>query len=108
LPPRLYFNYAESLYVTFLLRGGIILLFVYLGLMASLALRARRIARGDDSEQRVVARVVLAAVPLLMVIDIIATYFLDSGPAPLLWVTAGLMGTAAAATRSSWPARRSV
>jgi hypothetical protein len=108
LPPRLYFNYAESLYVTFLLRGGIILLFVYLGLMAALALRARRIARCDDSEQRVVARVVLAAVPLLMVIDIIATYFLDSGPAPLLWVTAGLMGTAAAATRSSWPARRSV
>lgn len=105
LPPRLYFNYAESLYVTFLLRGGIILLFVYLGLMASLAIRARRIARGDDPEQRIVARVVLAAVPLLMVIDTIATYFLDSGPAPLLWVTAGLMGAAAtAAHRSSSPA----
>jgi hypothetical protein len=107
LPPGLFFNYAESLYVTFLLRGGIILLLVYFALMVGLALRARLVARGGDSEQRIVARVVLAAVPLLMVIDIIATYFLDSGPAPLLWVAAGLMGTAATAARSSRPSATS-
>jgi hypothetical protein len=91
LPPHLYFHYAESLYVTLLLRGGVPLLLIYLGLMTSLALRARDVSRSAEQERRIVGRVVLAAVPLMMTIDTIATYFLDSGPAPLLWALAGLM-----------------
>jgi uncharacterized membrane protein len=61
--------------------------------MVALAMRARGAVRSEGLERRVVGRVVLAAVPLLMLIDVIATYFLDSGPAPLLWVLAGLMAT---------------
>jgi O-antigen ligase len=93
LPPRLFFGYAESLYVTLLLRGGVLLLLSYFAVMVALAMRARGAVRSEGLERRVVGRVVLAAVPLLMLIDVIATYFLDSGPAPLLWVLAGLMAT---------------
>ena len=99
LPPRLFFGYQESLYITFLLRGGIILLFFYLALMASFAIRARRIARSPDPEKSSVARAVFAAVVLLLVIDTIATYFVDSGPAPMLWTLAGLMGADVARQR---------
>lgn len=91
LPPRLYFQYAESLYVTFLLRGGLPLLLVYLALMGLLLLRARQAASAAEVERSVVGRVVFASVILLLVIDVIATYFLDSGPAPLLWALAGLL-----------------
>jgi hypothetical protein len=96
-PPGLYFHFAESLYVTLLLRGGLVLLLTYLAVMGTLALRARSTLSTDEIERRVVGRALLVAVPLLMLIDIIETYFLDSGPAPLLWVLVGLMGAEAAA-----------
>lgn len=109
LPPRLYFQFAESLYVTLLLRGGLLLLLTYFGLMGALAARARRASRDVETERHVVGRVVLVTVPLLMLIDIIATYFLDSGPAPLLWVLAGLMGAEAVSERTeSWSWRASL
>jgi hypothetical protein len=104
LPPNhLYFAYAESLYVTLLLRGGLPLLVAYLALMIALAVRARRAALGDEMERRMIGRVVFASVPLLMVIDLIATYFLDSGPAPLLWTLAGLMGVGSVARAMAHP-----
>ena len=92
LPPHLFFGYAESLYITFLLRGGVILLLFYVLLMGALAFRSRRITHVDDVCRRAVARALFAAVLLLLAIDTIATYFVDSGPAPLLWTLAGLMG----------------
>ena len=104
LPPtHSYFDYAESLYVTLLLRGGLPLLLAYFSLMIALAVRARRAALGGEMERRIVGRVVFASVPLLMVIDLIATYFLDSGPAPLLWTLAGLMGAGSAARAMARP-----
>ena len=100
LPSGIYFDFAESLYVTLLLRGGLLLLLTYLAVMGTLALRARDATRADDVERRVVGRAVLVTVPLLMLIDVIETYFLDSGPAPVLWVLVGLMGAGAASVRS--------
>jgi hypothetical protein len=64
--------------------------------MVSLLLRARGATRADETERRVIGRVVYASVPVLMLIDVIATYFLDSGPAPLLWALAGLLSYEAA------------
>jgi hypothetical protein len=101
LPPRLFFGYQESVYVTFLLRGGVILLLSYLALMATLALRARRETVSEQVAQRSVARAVFAGVILLLAIDTIANYFINSGPAPLLWTLAGLMGVAATSGMSS-------
>ncbi len=106
LPPGLYFDFAESLYVTLLLRGGILLLLTYLAVMGALALRARSAAHSVETERRVIGRAVLVLVPLLMLIDIIETYFLDSGPAPLLWVLVGLMGTEAVTARLGFRWRR--
>ena len=106
LPNGLYFNFAESLYVTLLLRGGILLLLTYLAVMGTLASRARSTVLAGEVERRVIGRAVLVTVPLLMLIDIIETYFLDSGPAPLLWVLVGLMGAEAASARSGVPWRR--
>jgi len=105
LPPGIYFDFAESLYVTLLLRGGILLLLTYLAVMGTLALRARGAMLAGEVERRVVGRAVLVTVPLLLLIDIIETYFLDSGPAPLLWVLVGLMGAETASARSGirWP-----
>jgi hypothetical protein len=92
LPPRLFFGFLESLYITLLLRGGLILLVVYLLLMSTLVLRAWRSTRSDETGERVVARAVFVSVILLLGIDTIATYFLDTGPAPTLWALVGLMG----------------
>ena len=92
LPPRLFFNFTESIYITFLLRGGIILLIFYLALMGALALRSRRVANSNEVGRRSVARALFAAVVLLLAIDTIANYFIDSGPAPMLWTLAGLIG----------------
>jgi len=105
LPPGIYFDFAESLYVTLLLRGGILLLLTYLAVMGTLALRARGAMLAGEVERRVVGRAVLVTVPLLVLIDIIETYFLDSGPAPLLWVLVGLMGAGTASARHGvrWP-----
>ena len=105
LPPGIYFDFAESLYVTLLLRGGILLLLTYLAVMGTLALRARGAMLAGEVERRVIGRAVLVTVPLLVLIDIIETYFLDSGPAPLLWVLVGLMGAETASARSGirWP-----
>jgi hypothetical protein len=92
LPSRLYYNFTESIYVTFLLRGGIVLMISYLALMGALALRSRRVASSDELGRRSVGRVLFAAVFLLLAIDTIANYFIDSGPAPMLWTLAGLLG----------------
>jgi hypothetical protein len=100
LPPKIRFDYAESLYITFLLRGGVVLVLFYLALMGALLLRSRRITRSDEPERRAVARAVFAAVILLLAIDTIASYFLDSGPAPLLWTLAALMGYQVTRTRA--------
>jgi hypothetical protein len=92
LPPDLYFPHTESLYVEFLMRGGVILLAVYLALTWALAAMAlRTVRRGEDPDQRVVGRVVALTVATLVPIHLIATYFIDSGPPHLLWALAGLL-----------------
>ena len=91
LPPGLYFPHSESLYVELMLRGGLPLLAVYLALMWSLARRSLATARDADPDRRVVGRVVLTLVFILAFIQLIATYFIDSGPPHLLWALAGLL-----------------
>ena len=84
--------HAESLYVTFLLRGGVILLLSYLARDGDSRRHGPLHRAVDEPERKAIGRVIFAAVFLLLVIDTIATYFIDSGPAPLLWTLAGLMG----------------
>jgi hypothetical protein len=104
LPPNLFFPYSESLYVDLMLRGGLPLLAIYVGLMWALARRARETAHGADPDRRVVGRVVFTLVVILVFIHLIASYFLDSGPPHLLWALAGMLGTDVALRRSATPA----
>jgi O-antigen ligase len=96
-PPGLFFPYAESQYVTLLLRGGLPLLACFAALFVALAMLAARARRHpDDAAQCVVGCVVLATVVVLTLIHLIQPYFTDSGVPHLLWVLAGLLAPAAA------------
>jgi hypothetical protein len=96
-PPGLFFPYAESQYVTLLLRGGLPLLACFVALfvaLAALAVSARR--RDDDPTQPVVANVVLATIVALAFIFLIQPYFTDAGVPHLVWALAGLLAPAVA------------
>ena len=92
LPSSYGFAYTESLYFTMLLRGGLILLAVFLTLMWALLIAARTAMRlAQHAEQLVVARVTVLIVVLLTLIHLIEGYFVDTGPADLIWVLAALL-----------------
>jgi O-antigen ligase len=104
LPPTIQFRYTESLYVTMLMRGGLPLLFLYVGLMAVLFMDSVR-ARGDPvPARRGAARVMAVALVLLIPMHSVETYFIFTGMATLFWITAGL-ALAGLSAPSAVPAR---
>jgi hypothetical protein len=103
LPPDARWKYTESVYVTMLLRGGVLLLGIYLAFMTTLAIRARRLVRAGPPVDVVLGSAVIAIVLVLAVTQIIATYFTTSGTPQVVWALAGLV---AAATTAQLPGRR--
>ena len=91
VPPEVDWPYTESLYITMVLRGGIILLAIYGFLMLALATRARAYTRSRDPTQRALARVVYLSVILLLFMHIVANYFVVSGFPHLFWPLLGLL-----------------
>ncbi len=91
VPPEVDWPYTESLYITMVLRGGIILLAIYGFLMLALATRARAHTRSRDPTQRALARVVYLSVILLLFMHIVANYFVVSGFPHLFWPLLGLL-----------------
>jgi hypothetical protein len=92
LPGNYAFPFTESLYFTMLLRGGLILLAIYLALMWTLAQSAlSAMDCAESGEQLLVARVVMVVIVLLFFIHFIEGYFVDTGPADLIWVLAALL-----------------
>ena len=90
-PPNLAFTYTESVYVTILLRGGLPLLFLYAGLMVSLALRARDLRHDPDAERRVIAQVLPILIVLVVFEQLTTNYFVNAGFPFLFWVLAALL-----------------
>jgi hypothetical protein len=88
--PNLVFNYTESLYISLLMRGGLPLLLWYLGLMAALATAAYRRRGSPDIATRCAARTTLVAALLLLPMHFVEPYFIMTGMAPMLWITAAL------------------
>jgi hypothetical protein len=88
LPPQATWRYTDSVYITVLLRGGLVLLGFYLLLMYAFYRQARTIDR--SSVRHVPAVAVAVAVALLLVLQLIATYFTTSGLPEVLWMLAGL------------------
>jgi hypothetical protein len=98
--PQLDWGYAESVYVSMLLRGGLPLLLVYLALTLALVTAAHRRVSGSDPLQRLVGRVLVLALVMLAFMHFVSSYFITSGLPHLLWVLAGVL---LAADRSTVP-----
>jgi O-antigen/teichoic acid export membrane protein len=106
-PANLAFSYTESVYVTILLRGGLPLLFIYAGLMLTLAFQARDLWRHPDAERRAIAQTLFILIVLAVFMQLTTNYFVNAGFPFLFWVLAGLLtaGTASRVRRRrvGWP-----
>jgi hypothetical protein len=95
LPPQLAlgnFPFAETTYVTLVLRGGVPLLAVFLILMLLVGRAARRAQRSARSYfQWSVATVVFTTTVSYALLQLIESYLLDSGPPHAYWAFVGLM-----------------
>jgi hypothetical protein len=91
LPPNLSFKYTESVYVTLLLRGGLPLLAVYGGLMFALALSARDLRHDALADVRALAQAVFLAVVLIVFMQMVTNYFVNSGFPFVFWILAALL-----------------
>lgn len=89
-PPDVQWKHTESLYLSLLLRGGLPLLLIYLGLLWALLGRSRRLFRSDDPTQAVPSKVLAAMLLVLVPMHAVYPYFLDVGLPQALWVVAGL------------------
>ncbi|HEY6759197.1 MAG TPA: hypothetical protein VI318_06890 [Baekduia sp.] len=96
IPPDAKWKYTESVYVTMLLRGGVILLAIYLAFMARLAVEGRRLARAGPPLEAVIGSATVAIVIVLAVTQVIATYFTTSGTPQVVWTLAALVAAAGA------------
>lgn len=94
LPPSAKWKYTESVYVTMLLRGGLILLAIYLAFMVRLAVEGRWLVRAGPPLEAVIGSAAIALVGVLAVTQIIATYFTTSGTPQVVWTLAALVAAA--------------
>ncbi len=91
LPASLRWQHTESVYLTLLLRGGLLLLGVYVALMVALFLAARDAERADESAPRVAGAALVALLPALAVMQLLFPYFTSGGLPHVLWILAALV-----------------
>lgn len=91
LPPGLAFPFTENVYLTLLIRGGVILLGIYGLLMLAIYAAARRDLRHVDLIQRTVARVLVLLVILLIPFHLLEPYFVVTGLSHLFWILAAVL-----------------
>jgi len=89
IPANVTWKYTDSVYVTMVLRGGLILLALYAALMIGFVAVARRAAT-TTAEARAAVAAVCVLVIALAPLQLIATYFTTSGLPEALWIMAGL------------------
>ncbi len=90
IPSNATWRFTDSVYVTIVLRGGLVLLGLYAALMAGFASVARRVTRGSRQATALAAALV-ALVIVLIPLQVLATYFTTSGLPEVLWILAGLV-----------------
>lgn len=107
LPPGVAWEYSESAYLTLVLRGGVPLLLLFLGLSIAVYLRAREASGSDDPLQQALGLAVAALVVVVTVIDLTNPYRFNAGLSQAFWVLAALVvGPGEAAQDGSVRARR--
>ena len=91
VPKGVEYPYTESLYVTLVVRGGILLLLAYAALIAVAlaALRAR--AAEGPAERAAVAGALAVATVLLIPLQLVEPYFVTTGMPHLWWALLGLV-----------------
>jgi uncharacterized membrane protein (UPF0136 family) len=94
IPPDAKWKYTESVYVTMLLRGGVLLLFIYAAFMVKLLLEGRHLVRAGPALEAGIGSATVAIVLVLAVTQVIATYFTTSGAPQAVWTLAALVGAA--------------
>lgn len=92
LPPELQnFPYTESLYINLLFRGGVILLGVWIAMAVALGITGARSAQLRDPLQQAVGATVATAMLMLLFMQFLESYFVDSGTPHVLWTLAGVL-----------------
>lgn len=92
LPPQIQnFPYTESLYLGLLFRGGVILLAIYLALAVGWGLHSLSSLDDPDPLQRVLGAALATAMLMLVFMQFLESYWVDSGTPHVLWTLAALI-----------------
>jgi hypothetical protein len=91
IPPEITWRFTESLYITLALRGGLPLVLLYGAFVLTLAGECIRAMRELKGVPRAVAQGLLAALILLLPMQIIQAYFIQAGPGHLIWALGALV-----------------
>jgi len=89
IPPDVTWKYTDSVYVTIILRGGLLLFALYAALMTGFVGVARS-AKAAVPEAQAIATALLVLVLVLVPLQTIATYFTTSGLPEVTWILASL------------------
>jgi hypothetical protein len=96
IPSNVTWQFTDSVYVTIVLRGGLVLLGIYATLMAGFVSIARPVTRGSRPATALAAAL-LTLVIVLIPLQLLATYFTTSGLPEVIWILAGLVSISAVA-----------
>jgi hypothetical protein len=91
IPAGVGWRSTESMYITLLFRGGVVLLVVWLALMAALLHAGSRRFDSSDVTQRVAGRALVTLVAVLLVMQLIQPYLTYGGVSHVLWFLAALV-----------------
>jgi hypothetical protein len=105
VPPKVDWEWTESLYLTMVVRGGVPLLLIYLWLAGSTITRSRRLTRAPDFERSLLANVVFTGTIVLLFMQIITPYFVLAGPPHIYWALLGLLFGGVVRSRTEEPVR---
>lgn len=91
LPAVISWRYTESIYLTLLMRGGVLLLLAYAAFVVATWVVARRTPADASPERHAVATVVAVSAVLFAVMQTINPYFTSVGYPHVLWSLLGLL-----------------
>lgn len=104
LPPNVEWESTESMYITFMLRGGIGLLVSYLALISVAAVHGWRCRHSRVLVDRVVGVTVVAVAVGSVIMHLVFPYFTSSGYAQVVWLLFALLpGGVVRSTSASRP-----
>lgn len=98
LPKSISWRATESIYISLLMRGGLLLLVAYLALMWALLSAASAAAAARNRDRQLIGRALVVAVAILFVLQALQAYFLQTGMSHDLWILAALLAATAAGT----------